>query len=109
MLTPQKLGSIHRRGTSIGRWHRTRSCSSNRSGRTATAVSRRNETTRAGITGSSSRSGIVVDELRKRGFKPSAILDEGILEWHRRGYPVVAAPGVTAPPKEPVLAPGTIR
>lgn len=47
-------------------------------------------------------SGIVVDELRKRGFAHSAVLDEGILEWHRRGYPVVAAPGVQPPPKEAV-------
>jgi mono/diheme cytochrome c family protein/rhodanese-related sulfurtransferase len=45
-------------------------------------------------------SGIVVDELIKRGYKKALVLDEGILEWHRRGYPVVAAPGVTAPPKE---------
>jgi rhodanese-related sulfurtransferase/mono/diheme cytochrome c family protein len=47
-------------------------------------------------------SGIVVDELRKRGFAHSAVLDEGILEWHRRGYPVTAAPGVQPPPKEAV-------
>ncbi|AKV04039.1 Cytochrome c oxidase subunit CcoP [Labilithrix luteola] len=45
-------------------------------------------------------SGDVVDLLRKRGIKHASILDEGILEWHRRGYPVVAAPGVEAPPKE---------
>jgi rhodanese-related sulfurtransferase len=45
-------------------------------------------------------SGIVVDELRKRGYAHAAVLDEGILEWHRRGYPVVAAPGVQPPPKE---------
>jgi cytochrome c oxidase cbb3-type subunit III len=45
-------------------------------------------------------SGIIVDELRKRGHKRALILDEGVLEWHRRGYPVTAAPGVTAPPKE---------
>lgn len=54
-------------------------------------------------------SGIVVDELRKRGHAHAAVLDEGILEWHRRGYPVVAAPGVEPPPKEPLLAPGTLR
>ena len=46
-------------------------------------------------------SGIVVDELRKRGYTHTAVLDEGILEWHRRGYPVVAAKGVQPPPKEP--------
>ena len=50
-------------------------------------------------------SGVVVDELRKRGHKKSLVLDEGILEWHRRGYPVVAAPGVTPPPKEAPTAP----
>ena len=47
-------------------------------------------------------SGIVVDELRKRGYKNAVVLDEGILEWHRRGYPVEAAPGVQAPPKEQI-------
>jgi len=45
-------------------------------------------------------SGIVVDELRRRGYAHSAVLDEGINEWHRRGLPVVAAPGVTTPPQE---------
>ena len=45
-------------------------------------------------------SGIVVDELRKRGFAHAAVLDEGINEWHRRNLPVVAAPGVTPPPAE---------
>ncbi len=48
-------------------------------------------------------SGIVVDELRKRGYKHAVVLDEGILEWHRRGYPVIAAPGVVPPPKEHAL------
>ena len=51
-------------------------------------------------------SGEIVDALRKKGIKTSAILDEGILEWHRRGFPVVAAPGVGPPPAqvpEPVL------
>jgi cytochrome c oxidase cbb3-type subunit III len=45
-------------------------------------------------------SGIVVDELRRRGYAHSAVLDEGITEWHRRGLPVVAAPGVPRPPPE---------
>lgn len=45
-------------------------------------------------------SGVVVDELRRRGYAHSAVLDEGINEWHRRGLPVVAAPGVTPPPQE---------
>lgn len=46
-------------------------------------------------------SGDVVNELRKRGYKHAAILDEGILEWHRRLYPVIAAPGVEPPPRGP--------
>jgi cytochrome c oxidase cbb3-type subunit III len=50
-------------------------------------------------------SGVVVDELLKRGYKKALVLDEGILEWHRRGYPVVAAPGVTPPPKEEQFVP----
>jgi cytochrome c oxidase cbb3-type subunit 3/ubiquinol-cytochrome c reductase cytochrome c subunit len=54
-------------------------------------------------------SGIVVDELRKRGYKHAYVLDEGILEWQRRGYTIVAAQGVTAPPKEPPLPAGVIR
>jgi mono/diheme cytochrome c family protein/rhodanese-related sulfurtransferase len=45
-------------------------------------------------------SGIVVDELRKRGHAHSAVLDEGITVWHRRGLPVVAADGVLPPPPE---------
>ena len=50
-------------------------------------------------------SGVVVDELVKRGYKKALVLDEGILEWHRRGYPVVAAPGVVPPPKEEQIVP----
>ncbi|HEX4417508.1 MAG TPA: c-type cytochrome [Kofleriaceae bacterium] len=50
-------------------------------------------------------SGIVVDELRKRGFAHSAVLDEGINDWHRRGFPVVAAAGVTKPLPEPAASP----
>ena len=50
-------------------------------------------------------SGIVTDELRKRGYKHAVVLDEGISEWHRRGYPVVAAEGVLPPPKENVPPP----
>ena len=37
---------------------------------------------------------------KEQGHKKALVLDEGILEWHRRGYPVTAAEGVTAPPKE---------
>jgi cytochrome c oxidase cbb3-type subunit 3 len=54
-------------------------------------------------------SGIVVDELRKRGHARSAVLDEGINEWQRRRLPLVAAEGVTPPPAEPSLPAGTIR
>jgi cytochrome c oxidase cbb3-type subunit III len=46
-------------------------------------------------------SGIVVDELRKRGYAHAVVLDEGINEWHRRGFPVVAAEGVPPPLPEP--------
>jgi mono/diheme cytochrome c family protein/rhodanese-related sulfurtransferase len=42
-------------------------------------------------------SGIVVDELRKRGRTNVAILDEGILVWQRMGFPVVTADGKRAP------------
>lgn len=38
-------------------------------------------------------SGIVVDELRKRGYRNTAVLDEGVLVWGQRGYPVVGTPG----------------
>jgi mono/diheme cytochrome c family protein/rhodanese-related sulfurtransferase len=43
-------------------------------------------------------SGVVVDELRKRGHERALVLDEGINVWHQRGYPVTAAEGVTPPP-----------
>lgn len=49
-------------------------------------------------------SGVVIDELRKLGYKNTAILDEGILEWDKRKYPVTkqatagAAPSGSAPP-----------
>lgn len=33
-------------------------------------------------------SGVVIDELRKLGYKNTAILDEGILEWDKRKYPI---------------------
>lgn len=45
-------------------------------------------------------SGVVVDELIKRGHKRAFVLDEGINVWHQRKYPVTAAPGVTPPPLE---------
>lgn len=37
-------------------------------------------------------SGHVVDELRRRGFTRTAILDEGIPWWIEQGYPVEAGP-----------------
>ena len=46
-------------------------------------------------------SGIVVSELQKRGYPHAFVLDEGINEWQRRGYPIVAAAGVAMPPAEP--------
>jgi mono/diheme cytochrome c family protein/rhodanese-related sulfurtransferase len=48
-------------------------------------------------------SGILLDELRKRGFKNSAVIDEGILGWQRAGYPAVDVDGHPAaqPPALP--------
>jgi cytochrome c oxidase cbb3-type subunit 3/ubiquinol-cytochrome c reductase cytochrome c subunit len=48
-------------------------------------------------------SGVVVDELRKRGFKNTAVLDEGVFAWQNKGYPVVAAPGSLPVPAPPPL------
>ncbi len=42
-------------------------------------------------------SGIVLDELRKRGFKNSAVIDEGILGWQRAGFPAIDVDGKPAP------------
>lgn len=50
-------------------------------------------------------SGTVVDTLRNHGHAAAFVLDEGINEWHRRGYPIVAAPGVKPPAAEPSFAP----
>jgi cytochrome c oxidase cbb3-type subunit 3/ubiquinol-cytochrome c reductase cytochrome c subunit len=46
-------------------------------------------------------SGEVVAELRKRGYKHTAVIDEGVFAWQHAGYPVVTAPGLlpsAAPP-----------
>ncbi len=48
-------------------------------------------------------SGEVVDALRKRGYKNTAVLDEGILWWRDRGYPLegealTKPPGASPPP-----------
>jgi len=45
-------------------------------------------------------SGDVVNALIQRGHKQALVLDEGINEWHRRGYPVIAAKGVRPPANE---------
>jgi mono/diheme cytochrome c family protein/rhodanese-related sulfurtransferase len=50
-------------------------------------------------------SGAVVDSLRAHGREHAYVLDEGVLEWERRGYPIVAAPGVSLPPGEMHNAP----
>jgi cytochrome c oxidase cbb3-type subunit 3/ubiquinol-cytochrome c reductase cytochrome c subunit len=48
-------------------------------------------------------SGAVVDELRKRGYRHTAVLDEGIFAWQQKGYPVIAAPAMQNPPAPPPL------
>lgn len=45
-------------------------------------------------------SGLVVDELRKRGFTRAVVLDEGVNDWHRKGYPMTVAEGVQPPTAE---------
>lgn len=51
-------------------------------------------------------SGIVVDELIKLGHKKALVLDEGINDWHSKGYPMTVAEGVEPPPKQaPGVAP----
>ena len=46
-------------------------------------------------------SGEVVDQLRKRGYKHTAVIDEGIFAWQHKGYPVVTAPGALPTPAPP--------
>ncbi len=53
-------------------------------------------------------SGEVVDALRARGHTKAVILDEGINDWHRKGYPMTAAQGVEKPATEPVPPAGQI-
>jgi cytochrome c oxidase cbb3-type subunit III len=36
-------------------------------------------------------SGVIVTELRKRGYPHTAVLDEGVLVWKERGYPTTSA------------------
>jgi rhodanese-related sulfurtransferase len=46
-------------------------------------------------------SGLLQEELAKKGYTRALILDEGINVWHQKGYPVTAAEGVQPPPLEP--------
>lgn len=50
-------------------------------------------------------SGHVVDELRKRKFPNTAVLDEGIGFWTSKGYPTAQSPLLTAPAPSPALQP----
>ncbi len=50
-------------------------------------------------------SGAVVDELRRRGYPHSAVLDEGVFAWQQKGFPIVAQAGMAglaAPPVAPI-------
>jgi cytochrome c oxidase cbb3-type subunit 3 len=58
-------------------------------------------------------SGVVMEELRKRGYPHTAVLDEGVFLWQQQGHPVVAAEGqlpIPAPPPSgaPVAMPNTV-
>jgi cytochrome c oxidase cbb3-type subunit 3/ubiquinol-cytochrome c reductase cytochrome c subunit len=53
-------------------------------------------------------SGDVVAALRKRGYKHTAVIDEGVFAWQQKGYPVVAAAG-SPPPPAPPPRPGAPR
>jgi cytochrome c oxidase cbb3-type subunit 3 len=46
-------------------------------------------------------SGEVVAELRKRGYKHTAVIDEGVFAWQQAKYPVVTAPGLLPAPAPP--------
>jgi cytochrome c oxidase cbb3-type subunit 3/ubiquinol-cytochrome c reductase cytochrome c subunit len=50
-------------------------------------------------------SGTVVEALRSRGYRHTAVLDEGIFAWQQKKYPVIAAPGMSPPPSPPPVAP----
>jgi len=49
-------------------------------------------------------SGEVVDELKRRGYKNVAVLDEGVFAWQRKNYPIVASPGAIPVPAPPPAA-----
>ncbi len=55
-------------------------------------------------------SGVIVDELRKRQFKNTAVLDEGIFAWQHAKHPVVEAPqqAPTPAPPPPVAPPAHV-
>jgi cytochrome c oxidase cbb3-type subunit III len=46
-------------------------------------------------------SGEVVEELRKRGYAHTAVIDEGIFAWKEKKYPIVEAPGLAPTPAPP--------
>ena len=46
-------------------------------------------------------SGELVDHLRKRGYRHTAVIDEGIFAWQQKGYPVVVPPGAPKPAAPP--------
>lgn len=47
-------------------------------------------------------SGIIVDELRKRGYQHTAVIDEGILFWHQQGFPVEGTAAAAPIKGEPI-------
>ena len=51
-------------------------------------------------------SGIVVDELIKLGHQKAVVLDEGVNDWHRKGYPMTTAEGVEIPTAQAPAAGG---
>jgi cytochrome c oxidase cbb3-type subunit 3 len=48
-------------------------------------------------------SGQVVEALRKRGYKHTAVIDEGVFAWQAKKYPVVMAPGMQPPAAPPPM------
>lgn len=50
-------------------------------------------------------SGEVVDALRKRNYPHTAVLDEGILFWKDKGYPLAGSAATPAPSAAPAPAP----
>jgi cytochrome c oxidase cbb3-type subunit 3/ubiquinol-cytochrome c reductase cytochrome c subunit len=53
-------------------------------------------------------SGRVLEELRRRGYANTAVLDEGFFVWVQQGHPITAAGGqlpIPAPPPAPPAPP----